>query len=204
MSSHALSFSKNPDFKFFIEAVCSNDSITLVLGAGVSIESGLPTWSGLLEILGRRIETPCLYDLIRAEETDPSRRAALTLAALHEGNGIPGNARIVKTLYHPLPQASGNLLLSLVSLIKKSGSRVKVITLNYDDCLEYALVENGGYHERDVHPYGLEERGHWEECMSGVAILHIHGFLPRDRAGLPVGRGRLRGTCQADALPQRP
>lgn len=81
MSSHALSFSKNPDFKSFIEAVCSNDSITLVLGAGVSIESGLPTWSGLLEILGRRIETPCLYDLITAEEADPSRRASLILSA---------------------------------------------------------------------------------------------------------------------------
>ena len=178
---YALSFSKNPVFKDFIKTICSGEPIVLVLGAGVSIESGLPTWSGLLDQLGESIKDEHLNDLLRAAETDPSRRAALTLSALHMNSGVGDNHRIVETLYKTLPQASGNLLLSLVSLIKRLGSKVKVITLNYDDCLEYALVKDGGYLLRDVHPYALEERDQWKECVNGVAILHVHGFLTRDQ-----------------------
>lgn len=60
---HALSFSKNPVFKDFIRTICSGEPIVLVLGAGVSIESGLPTWSGLLDQLGESIENEHLNDL---------------------------------------------------------------------------------------------------------------------------------------------
>lgn len=181
MSSHALSFSKNPDFKSFIEAVCSNDSITLVLGAGVSIESGLPTWSGLLEILGRRIETPCLYDLITAEEADPSRRASLILSALSEDSGLADLDWIRHVFYTKVPKPKGALLISLAKLIQVLGSRVKIITLNYDDCLEETLVNSGGFQAIEVRPFGLREVDDWARCESGVAILHIHGFVARKR-----------------------
>ena len=99
MPRHALSFTKNPEFKSYIEAICSSKPLTLVLGAGVSIESGLPTWSGLLESLGCCIETPHLNDLITAEEVDPSRRADLILSALSEGSGLGDLDRIKSVLY---------------------------------------------------------------------------------------------------------
>lgn len=180
MPRHALSFTKNPEFKSYIEAICSSKPLTLVLGAGVSIESGLPTWSGLLESLGCCIETPHLNDLITAEEVDPSRRADLILSALSEGSGLGDLDRIKSVLYTKTPRPNGVLLDSLAQLIRVLGSRVKIITLNYDDCLEYQLVSSMGLQASEVRPFGLREVDVWKKCENGVAILHVHGFVARD------------------------
>ncbi|QHU90052.1 hypothetical protein GWK74_00695 [Candidatus Saccharibacteria bacterium oral taxon 488] len=182
MSSHSLSFSGSSAFKGFITTICSDAPVTFVLGAGVSIEAGLPSWESLLEQLALPIlrdrNSSGLYELICAEEPEPTRRAEMILEKRSEQTALDSLHNITAALYKTKLNKGGALLSSLAKLLLKLNKRVKVITTNYDDCLEYALREAGKLEATDIKVFGIDDFDAWSSC-DGIGILHIHGLIPR-------------------------
>jgi hypothetical protein len=155
--------------------------ITMFVGAGVSTEAGLPTWTelvaGLLEGVGTDLD-----------EDDRARWLALTLK-----EGPLAAAAIAKALYsnqsdfrralraalyrdrRPSDFLPGALAEQLAWLKQKLGSRLLLLTANYDGLLETALreldIDTVSYVRARKEPHG---KG---------AVWHLHGRMMLNSTG---------------------
>ncbi len=165
----------------------SND-LVLFLGAGVSVEAGIPTWNNLLSSL--------LTELVssKSEPGGDAKDVEQTVARLQRQHGLSPLliARYIRVglgaefdkllstvLYRDLKtplQKHTKLLNSIAKICRptRNGPSIKaVVTYNFDDLLETRLDELSIdyfsiYRESDV-PKSHE-----------LGIYHVHGFLPRD------------------------
>lgn len=168
------------------------EQLTIVAGAGVSVEAGLPTWGGLVHTLlvaaGRR-----LLGGRATQRPEPAEAFArwtiasdglLAGAAVARANG-QGESQIRKALYattpNPRPGPSARALADLA--LRTPG--VELSTQNYDDCLGLALEER------------LEEMGETSTVHrvvsgapippAGRGVRHLHGLLtPTKKDGVIV------------------
>lgn len=175
-----------------------NDTV-LFLGAGVSVDAGLPEWGELLEALfvtlivrklntGSAISDDEVSAIIKRfrDKSDPS--PLLTARYLRRGlaEGTvrdlePFLVAVTDVLYRladPSRAEESELLnqLARMSIPRRSGPRVRaIVTYNFDDLLERALeripVTYKSIYREGEHP-GRDE----------LPVFHVHGFLPRDRA----------------------
>lgn len=177
----------------------SKGELTLFLGAGVSIDAGLPDWTSLLDSLFVRFLTKELSASdIRDEEIeeivkrlkdvdDPSP----LMVARHLRRGIVGDSseatekfrqQITESLYQVSKKRraiKSDLLSRLAHMTRprRSGAKVNaVVTYNFDDLLEKQLNASGDLYQsifREGATASVEE----------LPIYHVHGFLPEDRDG---------------------
>jgi SIR2-like domain len=168
------------------------EGIVLVLGAGVSIGSGLPNWDDLVSGLLLSLLTSQMSASI-----DEEQALALSDAARKLGNESPLlSARYVRrgfedgvtgdqptfhqalsaALYSGRHQKSTRLLdaLAKVCVPLRTGAKVHaVITYNFDDLLERRLageqIEHRSIYSPRLHPRETE-----------LPVYHAHGFLPQD------------------------
>lgn len=148
--------------------------LTLVLGAGVSTDFGLPDWAELLKRLyaARKEPLPSGYDLkwlagdFRSKFYDADTPGFLKAvrSALYSST----NMDFDKMRQHPTLGAIGALVMA-----SQRGSASEVITFNWDSILElylryHGFVTSSIFHER-----------HWPS-RADVTILHPHGYLPYD------------------------
>ncbi|MCK4787807.1 MAG: SIR2 family protein [Desulfobacteraceae bacterium] len=175
----------------------SDGNITLVLGAGVSIDSGLPDWSSLLDSLFVRLLTRELAEGsdIRDEEIeaivkrlkdvdDPSP----LMTARYLRKGLTDSPSNVSGSFH---STVGNVLyesakrhirsdtwvkaLAKMTHPRRTGAKVKaVVTYNFDDLLEKELAMSGDLY-RSIFREGETA------ANDELPIYHVHGFLPEDR-----------------------
>jgi len=163
-----------------------NDDLVLMLGAGVSIDAGIPTWDKLVsELLVSLLE-------VKLEENDISigdDERKLIIDALKKENssspllqtryirtGLNKNFYSVlnKVLYRNCKNSS-ELLKSLAKLCQPLRNRIgikAIINYNFDDLMETNLrtieVENKPiFRETDL------------PSNESLSIFHVHGFLPR-------------------------
>jgi hypothetical protein len=171
--------------------------LVLCLGAGISLDHGIPGWRSLvLELFllsgdhiralaplseeERRALASWLtgffdYDpvvLARAVKTALRKRLKRADRGPEVGSEFASLMR--RCLYSQLAEPKHPTTMDAVAdlIAKSKGNLPAVITFNFDDLLEAELTRRGVRH----HPVFDGRRGR----RNGLRIVHAHGFLPRD------------------------
>jgi NAD-dependent SIR2 family protein deacetylase len=173
--------------------------LVLFLGAGVSIPYGIPSWKNLvLELLFeqaqgtrrlgrlwphyRRAVASWMTDyfdydplvLARMVERDLRSRTSASARRRRDGND-PFLEQLRKHLYanyrRPRERTTLDAIADLVASGSARGSVEAVVTFNFDDLLERALVRRGV----SIQSITSGDR----QVHGGVKVIHAHGYLPR-------------------------
>jgi hypothetical protein len=173
-----------PEVAEIVERFSESNRLTLIVGAGASIEAALPSWEQLVRSLLQRAAA----ELLGPDETerdawidetlkrDGLLGAGAVVEAVSEGQL---QAWLVEELYGAGGAAAylpGPIALAAAELRLSLGDRVELVTSNYDDLLEEALRESG-FPSSLVRSYIRQStrRG------AGVAgVTHLHGYAGRD------------------------
>jgi SIR2-like domain len=162
----------------------SRDPLTLIAGAGVSMEAGMPSWLGLVRRLVERVagglepvQRQGWVDAVMKE--GPLAAAAVAESAYMDSDfkvdTVKWRARVREALYGGSPSSfpPGALASQIALLKKRFPEDIEILTANYDGLLETALEQVLGDEDRDV-----------VSCVRGVAeppgaaaVWHIHGRL---------------------------
>lgn len=170
--------------------------LSLLIGAGASMEAGLPSWDRLLDhLLLRGGEDGGFLDPVPAGEAPTAEQAArrqrwledtardgpLGKAALAEA--LAGDRRdewITDALFTPeagpADYSPGPIARQIPHLRAAFGGDLRVMTLNYDDLIEQAFRQDGRFE-----PVALATEQH-REPAGKFGIVHLHGYLGRDDA----------------------
>lgn len=146
--------------------------LTIFLGAGISLEFGLPNWEGLVKGLCDQV----------GHTFSSKINLTTTISAIKEdhfnGNEKAYIAAIGRVLYKNATMdfkdlSSSATFRALGSLVMASarGGVSTVVTLNYDDALELYL-EGFGFVVDSV-----AQGVHWAS-RADVTVLHPHGLIP--------------------------
>jgi hypothetical protein len=216
-------FSRDP-IAALISAAGGEGKVSLLVGAGASMEAGLPSWEGLLDrLLLRGGEVAGLIAPV-APGDDPSETQAaqrkrwlaeasrdgpLGKAALAEAlAGADRDIWIKEALFTPPAGPEnyypGPIARQIPVLLEAFGNAdLRVMTLNYDDLIEQACRQDGRFE-----PFALTTEDH-RVPPGMVGVWHLHGYLGRDarpRGQLVLSEGDYmqmqRGTSWQEALVQ--
>jgi hypothetical protein len=174
-----------PEIEPVIERIAGTEDLTLLVGAGASMEAGLPSWRRLIEMLLENVAA----SLPRLD--DEGRNA--WVAATVERDDLLGAGAVVEVmaterleelipdrLYSgrgPEAFAPGPIAHQVAALQKVWGERVEILTTNYDDLLEQALVDTGIPGSR-IRSY-IQNRDRDQRAAGTVSITHLHGIAGR-------------------------
>ncbi len=158
-----------------IERLAGAEDLTFVLGAGTSMEAGLPSWAGLVRAL---LEAGAPASL------DQNDRVAWLDAAAESGLlGMAATARVlagsdeefVKRVEQHLYRGKGpghfepGPLAREIAAWKKAYPEIQLATFNYDQLLERALQDVG------VSAHPREDNS--SEPEGAAFVRHLHGLL---------------------------
>jgi len=179
----------DPEFQINkIRSSYKQDDLVLFLGAGVSIEAGLPTWDGLLsKLLIAIIENKTEIDT--SLNDDQKEKLAENLKKINDNSplqvaryvnsGLSDDfeKRVSDILYKTLKDVSSVRLLNAIGKLcipPRSGNGIRaIVNYNFDDIIESAL----DYFDVKKRPiYNDNSFPNIEE----IGIYHVHGFLPRN------------------------
>jgi hypothetical protein len=155
--------------------------LTLILGAGVSIDIGLPDWSSLVKYCVEEIKD-LTNDVDFSGKRSPQELSEIMSRVKAKCNTQEDYIKLVqKSLYKNNPnldfyQIEKNLLIAIGSLIvgNTRGSVKNIMNLNFDSFLEWFLLIYG------LKVSIIDKVGKIKE-NSDVDILHPHGFLPHPK-----------------------
>src|SRR5215213_1446730 len=146
--------------------------LALLLGAGVSLSFGLPSWPDLLDRLfsakgeptptGHRLEQLAEHFRRKFYKGDDQGYLEAVRAALYR------NAKID---FYNLRRHSGLAAIGALVMSSSRGSASTIISFNFDDLLERYLEFHGFV------TMSVGEEVHWSESVD-VTIIHAHGLLP--------------------------
>lgn len=166
-----------------VVAASEASKVSLLVGAGASMEAGLPSWNALVNrLLERGAEKADLLpaDDQRARELwleDAARDGPLGAAAMVDAlAGDERDAWVTEALYGAGGPASffpGPIARQIAALHRVFGERLRLMTLNYDDLLQQALRDAGAT------PLTLATAEH-RVAADEVPVVHLHGYLGRD------------------------
>jgi hypothetical protein len=159
-----------------LERVAAHEGrITLIVGAGASIEAGLPSWPrlvrSLLEVAGGSLEAELRRRwTAKIEEEGLLAAAAVVKALCADEDDFRSRLRDALHDGQPMTSYVPQALAEQIAWLKKEcGAGVVIATGNYDGLLEQAL--------RDI---GLEVKSNirWRaEPAGAAAVYHLHGRL---------------------------
>lgn len=166
-------------------------NITLFLGAGVSIDAGLPTWDKLLQNL--LIMEP--HSVLKSEDypalsvgtfNSPIITARFILSSIKDCNSSKNAGSLLESaLYKDYdPQKKSNLIEAIVDVcerINKEGVRLvtSIVTFNYDDLVEEELSRRG------IPNQSVYDSSRYDGDK--IPVIHVHGILKRNKINtLPV------------------
>lgn len=188
---HALSFADQPTLtQLFTTLKRRRRHLTVVLGAGISMNASLPSWGNLVNKMSQAVKDPVLSEMLRRVHGDSlERRAETTIQIACALNKNIDAAQIIRdALYSedevPTP---GLLALSIGRLIAQYYPSVSVLTTNFDLVMEDAL--SAYLPEVVVKPYSMDSYAAWlesEQTDSELGVLHLHGVI-RQGGKTPLG-----------------
>ena len=167
-----------------IDASLQARRLTLFVGAGLSYEAGLPTWSALLARLAASTVPPeqrAAFDLL-ARYDSPLVVARYLKAQLGVRDAF--HATVHAALYdnavdYDRPNPTLDLVIGVVSRAVALRTTLDIVTYNFDDLIESALAQR----YPGVRVVSVTEAGDYHCAQSDVRVLHVHGLLPRAGAG---------------------
>jgi len=179
--------------KTYLADHLTKGTLVLFLGAGASTGFGLPNWFQLIEYLRDKSGLPYISNYASAED--------LQKAADQVKNKV-GEERlkelIEECLYKDIDTSiakslSNKLLVSVSALLmgSKRGHISRVVTLNYDNMLEWFL-SIFGFVVKTVS--ALPDL----EGSEDVRIYHPHGFIPNPNAGQSKSNFIILGLASAN------
>lgn len=199
--------------KRMIADTSSAEKLTVMVGAGASMEAGLPGWETLVERLvvqaGRESGLAFGDDDPMSESkwvSEVSRDGPLGAAAIVDA--LVGSKRdklLRRELFGekkgPANYLPGETSIQLARLYEAFGSKLRILTTNYDDLIEQAFRQVGKFK-----PLAIATDNHL--CgPNQVEIFHLHGYLGRDkrpRGQLILSEGDYqamqRGNCWQEQL----
>jgi len=174
----------SPQIEDVVQRFSSAPNVTLIVGAGASMEASLPSWSVLIERLLGRVSTtnPLLTDEdARAEwvRRTLAREDLLAAGAIVEVLAQDGLATLLPQELYGAGGAGtfepGPTAYQVAYLRRCFGSRATLLTTNYDDLIERALLTSG-FSKRDVRSYVRRRK----VPASAVPVTHLHGLAGRE------------------------
>ena len=153
--------------------------VSLFLGAGVSIDAGLPKWQDLLKgVFENQNDKPYAYVSdanIEAilEACDNSNIVAGRYAFNGFDDGDKFKGRIKDVLYQEKKPSSGLVDAICDAIVDDAGEKIgNIVTYNYDDLIETRLDEKGYKEYNSV--YGKNRN-----TSKRLQIYHVHGMIPQ-------------------------
>ncbi len=177
-------FSEDP-LATLISSAGDSTRLSLVVGAGASMEAGLLSWEQLVaSLLRRAVQSRGLFDTSDADamrrwETEAARDGPLGAAAIFEAltDEDVRDQWIHDALFSegtPGDFAPGAISRQIPRLYEAFGDRLRVMTMNYDDLVEQAFRES-----EVAEPVALATAD--QRHPGGTfPIHHLHGYFGRD------------------------
>lgn len=189
-AGHMLSFADQPYLAELFSSVrdASDDDLTVVVGAGVSMDAGFISWPRLIDLMARQVKDENLAMLVRNDQVDLPRKAELVLQLIKNENEHAKDVRIIRKALYLSEEATrrdtGRLARSIARYIHAHNGKAHLITTNFDTLLENALFEY--FDPGKVKPFGLRGIKSWTKWISAgkVGVLHVHGLVPPSASGL--------------------
>lgn len=163
-----------------VERLAAAGPLTFVIGAGVSMEAGLPSWSQLVRSLLHAVAPPDLDANDRLAWLNAAAEPGL-LSMAGTARALAGDDEAFLTLVEQqlyggdLPEdfAPGPLAREIARW-KRDVPGIQLATFNYDDLLERALCDIG----IDAYPAEADD----SEADGTAIVRHLHGCLTGDPA----------------------
>lgn len=181
-AGHALSFTCQPYLKELFERTCNPDvPLTIVVGAGVSMNAGLRSWEDLVSEMIRMVDSGKFQKIVQGDHANLMRKVEMVLQLIN-GRGrlkLPEDRIIRDALYqNDMTLVPGELALSIAKLASLRRANVRLITTNFDTLLEEALHCYVGADE--VKSYALNEVKDWSAAATNghIGVMHVHGIVP--------------------------
>lgn len=163
-----------------------SEEVALFLGAGVSIDSGIPLWSKLINnLLASMITSRLKVTKISSEELN----RIINIAYQNQENSPITQMRYIRSafdngtynklvhdaLYANKPTIQSNLLRAISNICIPTRNHIGVqgiVTYNFDDLIERRLRSD------NVSVNSIYDEG---GCSSPdkLSVFHVHGFLPK-------------------------
>ncbi|MGO9320517.1 MAG: SIR2 family protein [Solirubrobacteraceae bacterium] len=158
-----------------IERLAGAECLTFVLGAGVSMEAGLPSWAGLVRSLLESAAPASLDENDRAAWLDAAAESGLLGMAATARVLAGSDEEFVKRVDEHLYRGKGpdyfdpGPLAREIAAWKQSCPEIQLATFNYDQLLERALQDVG---------LAAQPREDNVPEPGGVSyVRHLHGLL---------------------------
>jgi len=169
-----------------INSSYKNEKLVLVLGAGISLEFGVPSWNDLLQnLMVHTIENEnqvsnTLSKLFNDIFTPNPLISGRYLQDYFEKNDSSFEKMVRDVLYSEVDkEQESDLLKEIVRICVapgKSPNLDSIITYNFDDILEHKLQKtNMGIPYKSIYGIGMELKS------DELPIYHVHGFLPEKK-----------------------
>lgn len=148
----------------------NSGNLTLFLGAGVSIESGIPSWEDFIKKLSAKIFRSCGVCWCNVGNFLSHIRALKLL--LDDKNPEAFNSIFQKILYESLCEE--NSTLDAVSALIYGKGIENIVTYNFDDLLESKLKSLGNKNIQSI------TSDFPKELKNGINIFHVHGLVEQN------------------------
>lgn len=170
-----------------LERFAEAEDLTLLVGAGASMEAGLPSWKGLIEgLLDTVAESRADLDTSELKESwkeltierDDLLGAGAVVEVLAEESL---DELVPKQLYGsagPSGYQPGPIAHQVAQLRSSFGERAEILTTNYDDLIEQALID-GGIAPSRLRSYRTY-RSPVNRASNTVSVTHLHGLAGRN------------------------
>lgn len=181
---------QNPQLDEVVSELARAEDLTVVVGAGASMESSLPSWSELIEAVLEQASRQVFRHGTEQEQESWAK-------GLREAESLLGAAAVVQAahtvsldtwiewaLYRGLGAAAfppGPIAGELARLKLKHRGQVELVTVNYDDLLEEAINLEPG--DVEAEPVAKKPRG---PARGKRRVIHLHGFSGRRSSQGPL------------------
>lgn len=156
--------------------------LTLVCGAGISVQAGIPAWGDLLiRLLGammERISEDHSLDVGKKAAAEFQRRygaSSLILGKYLKNNLGKGFQREMRDALYSTNPTSSQIIEAIVRLSRpqRDGRPLdSIITFNFDSLVEERLIASS-IQNRPIFSEAIKHGSH------ELPIYHVHGYLPR-------------------------